>query len=1071
MWYRVVAVNEDIRPLAGVDVEAIDLTDRTISAVVTTNRSGEALFTGLTGPHFFRPRVRRTSTRVGGRTYTGQVKVQIVGFSTFCIDFVVDADGGGSHATLAGTSGAFAAALAATGSFVTIWLCNSETVSSPIEVGGLNKTILIKGWKADGYGTNVLPERAARAVLTGPAGDDLFQMSSAVSGLSRGLMFDNIGFNVASGFGIIQIETGTELAFVSFENCYIGDDCYCVSSDGVNQISGLTLIVKNCWGNASGFYDTAGLGFGVDVMKAEDNDMSLVRWWNGAMADQTYVQGGRYTINTSVDLSSGSPQDRILFDGLSILYTAATAMFTTGAASSQIRDVQLSNMYVRFTADGRFCNLGSAAINNNEILLIHGILGFGIPGDVAKTGTFITIDTDYLNVRVVDIHAPQWATLYSGPLAVGDDHGLLSGLGDDDHTQYLRLAGRAGGQTAIGGTAAGEDLTLQSTSNATRGSIIAVDELRLMNDANFLIDLDGTEPRVLFDHAGGSVDDYRYQRTTNLHEFRVAGGQVATISGQAGATQPGFVVRAGGATVTTALGVDNLRMGVEAGVPKLVWEDATFDQWRLENAAGVFSLITSGAAGGRLDLISAGQLQLPITGSAAGLRIGGDVDFYRSAANEGTIPDNLVLGQVYIAPGLTGSSIPVSAAMVVDRRATALNVRYRGTTGNERYRSDFTMDNTTGLIINAYDDTGGVYLPIIFDFGTNWLLRQGTGAVTRLRVMETGGVRAPDWLRVGADADPVNVTDGDLTLERLRVLGGRPDDAFSASGRIVRVTGTITDNATGSYAAAFFADSHEPTVNFVGSNEIRALYFQQIIAPATGITTNLFRGGYFENRWRSDATGVELTGLFTVGAVIDSSSPVTPGTITRAVGLDVYGYFRASGTGTITIGDVYGIRVGATNVNGLTVTNTLTQILVSDPTTAPVSLPLLIGVDVASLTRGTANIGIRNASPTVYTPSAIQTLAAASAILANASVVQINSVGNVLLTSTPTIANGQDGQILVIINVDTVDTITLQDETNLAGTNLRLSAATIGLGPRDTITLTYNSSLGDWIQIAQVNNL
>jgi uncharacterized protein YndB with AHSA1/START domain len=44
------------------------------------------------------------------------------------------------------------------------------------------------------------------------------------------------------------------------------------------------------------------------------------------------------------------------------------------------------------------------------------------------------------------------------------DHGLLTGLADDDHTQYLLLAGRAGGQAAIGGTGGGENLTLASTS-------------------------------------------------------------------------------------------------------------------------------------------------------------------------------------------------------------------------------------------------------------------------------------------------------------------------------------------------------------------------------------------------------------------------------------------------------------------------------------------------------------------------------------------------------------------------------------------------------------------------------
>jgi hypothetical protein len=52
------------------------------------------------------------------------------------------------------------------------------------------------------------------------------------------------------------------------------------------------------------------------------------------------------------------------------------------------------------------------------------------------------------------------------------DHGELGGLADDDHTQYVLLAGRATGQTIIGGTASGDDLTLASTSHATKGDII-----------------------------------------------------------------------------------------------------------------------------------------------------------------------------------------------------------------------------------------------------------------------------------------------------------------------------------------------------------------------------------------------------------------------------------------------------------------------------------------------------------------------------------------------------------------------------------------------------------------------
>jgi hypothetical protein len=53
----------------------------------------------------------------------------------------------------------------------------------------------------------------------------------------------------------------------------------------------------------------------------------------------------------------------------------------------------------------------------------------------------------------------------------GIDHGSISGLGDDDHSQYALLAGRSGGQSLIGGTAAANNLSLSSTSSVTKGKI------------------------------------------------------------------------------------------------------------------------------------------------------------------------------------------------------------------------------------------------------------------------------------------------------------------------------------------------------------------------------------------------------------------------------------------------------------------------------------------------------------------------------------------------------------------------------------------------------------------------
>lgn len=52
------------------------------------------------------------------------------------------------------------------------------------------------------------------------------------------------------------------------------------------------------------------------------------------------------------------------------------------------------------------------------------------------------------------------------------DHGALTGLADDDHAQYALLAGRSGGQTLMGGTAASDPLILQSTNHATRGGVL-----------------------------------------------------------------------------------------------------------------------------------------------------------------------------------------------------------------------------------------------------------------------------------------------------------------------------------------------------------------------------------------------------------------------------------------------------------------------------------------------------------------------------------------------------------------------------------------------------------------------
>jgi len=75
------------------------------------------------------------------------------------------------------------------------------------------------------------------------------------------------------------------------------------------------------------------------------------------------------------------------------------------------------------------------------------------------------------NLQIKDSSIDHDSLANTHNLTTDIDHGSVSGLSDDDHSQYALLAGRAGGQTLIGDTASGGDLKIQSSSHGTKGSI------------------------------------------------------------------------------------------------------------------------------------------------------------------------------------------------------------------------------------------------------------------------------------------------------------------------------------------------------------------------------------------------------------------------------------------------------------------------------------------------------------------------------------------------------------------------------------------------------------------------
>jgi hypothetical protein len=90
------------------------------------------------------------------------------------------------------------------------------------------------------------------------------------------------------------------------------------------------------------------------------------------------------------------------------------------------------------------------------------------------------------------------------------DHGTISGLTDDDHTQYALLAGRSGGQTLIGSTLASENLNLESTSHGTKGKILAKSTFAAFTDASYSGSWSGAD-------LGGSSNRFRHVYTAGEH--------------------------------------------------------------------------------------------------------------------------------------------------------------------------------------------------------------------------------------------------------------------------------------------------------------------------------------------------------------------------------------------------------------------------------------------------------------------------------------------------------------------------------------------------------------------------
>lgn len=108
-----------------------------------------------------------------------------------------------------------------------------------------------------------------------------------------------------------------------------------------------------------------------------------------------------------------------------------------------------------------------------------------------------------------------------------------------------------------------------------------------------------------------------------------------------------------------------------------------------------------------------------------------------------------------------------------------------------------------------------------------------------------------------------------------------------------------------------------------------------------------------------------------------------------------------------------------------------------------------------------------------YTPSGDQSLAAGSTLTVTNGIMRVvgDGVGAVTLTSTPNIAAGFDGQVVIIQGTSDTFTVEFQDEGNLASSGLKLHGGNNAiLGKGDILMVTYDAGDSLWYEVSRSDN-
>jgi len=247
-------------------------------------------------------------------------------------------------------------------------------------------------------------------------------------------------------------------------------------------------------------------------------------------------------------LKSALPVDNLLLDGNTISSTDTNGSIIIDPNGTGL--IELGAAYYPETDSA--WDIGKTGKRWNDLWIDGNIQDGTTTFSIANLMTFATVGAPNSGDALFWDGA-KWAA--SAP-DTEVDHGTISGLGDDDHSQYVMVAGRTGGTQIYGSDTTAENLTLSPNSAAANGAVIWTTLLR--PTGNGAEDLGDATHYIKDIYVSGQL------KSARLENYTTAGRPASSAAGRA------------------IFDTDLNDVLVDTGA---VWLKMSIDRWEYEDAA------------------------------------------------------------------------------------------------------------------------------------------------------------------------------------------------------------------------------------------------------------------------------------------------------------------------------------------------------------------------------------------------------------------------------------------------------------------------------------------------------